>query len=111
MKNSVDGLKVLWRNETAFRQELYLSLIAIVVLLNANLPSLLKFILILMLLLLLTTEAINSAIETVIDRISTEPHVQSKMAKDIGSAAVSIMLIANIAGWIYAGYVHFTALP
>lgn len=101
LKNSLDGIKALWHKDTAFRQEVYLNIIIIPVILILNIHHLLKIILILLLLQLLVTEAVNSAIETIIDRISLEINPQSKMAKDIGSAAVGLVFLMNIIAWIY----------
>jgi diacylglycerol kinase (ATP) len=49
--------------------------------------------------LVLITELINSAIETVVDKISLEWHPLSKRAKDIGSAAVLISLVNAAVLW------------
>lgn len=98
---SVDGIKSLWQGEQAFRQEIYASVILLPLIFFLTIPSLLKLILILLLLLMLVTEAINSAIETIIDRISTEIHNQSKIAKDMGSAAVCIVILMNVVAWVY----------
>ena len=43
--------------------------------------------------LVLITEALNTCVETVVDRISLEKNHLSKKAKDIGSAAVFISLL------------------
>ncbi len=45
------------------------------------------------LLLVLIVELLNSAVETVVDRVGTEFHDLSGRAKDIGSAAVFISLV------------------
>jgi diacylglycerol kinase (ATP) len=45
-------------------------------------------------------ELVNSAIEAVTDRISLEHHVLAKRAKDMGSAAVMLSLIAVPAVWV-----------
>ena len=50
--------------------------------------------------LILLMEALNSAIEAAIDRISQEKHELSKKAKDIGSAAVFIAMIHFAIVWI-----------
>jgi diacylglycerol kinase (ATP) len=51
-------------------------------------------------LLVLVVELVNSAIEAVTDRISLEHHVLAKRAKDMGSAAVMLSLIAVPAVWV-----------
>jgi len=47
----------------------------------------------------LIVELLNSAIETVVDRVSPELHPLSKRAKDIGSAAVFMSLVNVAAVW------------
>ena len=43
--------------------------------------------------LVLITELLNSAIETVVDRVGTERNELSARAKDLGSAAVFVSLV------------------
>ena len=50
--------------------------------------------------LVMTFEIINSAIEAVVDRIGNEYHELSGRAKDMGSAAVFIMLMYTLITWI-----------
>ncbi len=48
---------------------------------------------------LIFSEFINTAIEYIVDRISTEHHPLSGSAKDIGSALVFLALMNLIASW------------
>lgn len=93
---SADGLSAAYRNEDAFRQEVWLAvvLIPLALLVDVGLPA--KALMIASVLLVLIVELLNSAIEAAIDRISLERHTLSKRAKDIGSAAVLISLL-NVA--------------
>lgn len=50
-------------------------------------------------LILIMCELLNSAIETTVDRISSEHHVLSGRAKDLGSAAVFIAYLINLLLW------------
>jgi diacylglycerol kinase (ATP) len=45
------------------------------------------------LIVVLIVELLNSAVETVVDRIGTEPNELSARAKDLGSAAVFLALV------------------
>ena len=45
--------------------------------------------------LVMVVELINTAIEAVVDRIGSEHHELSGMAKDVGSAAVFICLVLS----------------
>lgn len=96
---SVDGFKSAWENEYAFRQELVLVTIGIVIALFLDVTVFEKLMMIAVLLQILVVELINSAIEAVVDRVSLEPHSLSKRAKDLGSAAVLLTLLMAFATW------------
>ncbi|GIU43051.1 diacylglycerol kinase [Shewanella sairae] len=89
---SIQGLKLAWKNEAAFRQELILAAIMLPIALIVDVTSVERVLLILGLFLVLIVELINSAIEAVVDRISDEFHPLSGQAKDIASAAVFMSL-------------------
>lgn len=99
---SMAGFKAALVHERAFRQE------AILFLILAPLGALLgdswidKTFLVAVLFVVLIVELLNSAIEAVVDRISTEQNELSGRAKDIGSAAVflSITLVVLVWSWI-----------
>lgn len=97
---SMQGFQAAWRNEHAFRQELCIVVPAMVVALLLPLPALHRLALVAVLMLLLIVELLNSALETVVDRISLERHPLSKVAKDIGSAAVFLALMLAGITWI-----------
>ncbi len=99
------GLKAAVLNEAAFRQELLL--LAVLLPTGAwRADSVGEFVLLLCAcLLLLVIELLNSAIEAVVDRIGTEQHKLSGMAKDYGSAAVmlAVLGVGIIWGYIVLG--------
>ena len=97
--NSIAGMQQAWRNEHAFRQELFLVVPASIVAFMLPLAALEKLLLIGVLVLVLIMELLNSAIEAAIDRISLERHPLSKDAKDFGSAAVMLALLLALATW------------
>lgn len=101
-KYSIDGIHALWKKEQSFRLELYYCLVAFPLALYLSIEDTYRLILILLQLLLLTTEILNSAIEVVVDRISTDIHPQSKFAKDLGCASVSMIVLMNVVAWIFA---------
>lgn len=96
---SIDGFKSAWRNEHAFRQELVLVVLGIVIALALPVSAFEKLMMIAVLLLILVVELINSAIEAVVDRVSLERHSLSKNAKDFGSAAVLLTFVIALATW------------
>jgi diacylglycerol kinase (ATP) len=50
--------------------------------------------------LLLIVELLNTAVEITIDRISSENHPLSGMAKDVASAAVMLAILLAAGVWI-----------
>jgi diacylglycerol kinase (ATP) len=109
IKHTGAGLKALWQYEQAFRQEIYLGLFLGFMLTMMTVAIWIKLLLISLLLFLLVVEALNSALEAVVDRISLEIHPQSKIAKDMGSAAVGITIIINIIAWAWSIHLQFFA--
>ncbi|HJV74975.1 MAG TPA: diacylglycerol kinase [Noviherbaspirillum sp.] len=96
---SMQGFRMAWKSEHAFRQELMLALPATIIALLLPVSAVEKLALIAVMVLLLIVELINSAIEAVVDRISFERHPLSKNAKDFGSAAVFLALCLAGATW------------
>ncbi|PKG56253.1 diacylglycerol kinase [Shewanella sp. GutDb-MelDb] len=89
---SMQGLKLAWKHEAAFRQELILAIIMLPIALLVDVTTVERILLIFGLFLVLIVELLNSAIEAVVDRISDEIHPLSGQAKDIASAAVFMSL-------------------
>lgn len=96
---SMRGLRSAWQREAAFRQE-----VAIAVPLIAMAPFLARsrlevLLLIGPVLLVLLVELLNSSIEALADRISTDTHPLLGTAKDLGSAAVLVSLLIAVTTW------------
>lgn len=92
-KYSLKGLRAAWHHEEAFRQESMLALIMLPAAIWLGTNASQRSILIIVVVLVVIVELINSAIEAVVDRISTAHHPLSCQAKDIGSAAVTPSLL------------------
>ena len=97
---SADGLIATFRNETAFRLELIMAVVLIPIALILPLKGIEKVMLIGSVLLVLVVELLNTAVESVVDRVSEETHHLSKRAKDAGSAAVFISLVILGITWV-----------
>lgn len=93
------GFKFAWQNEQAFRQEVFLVVPGIIAALCLPVDPVHKLALIAVLFLILIVELLNSAIEAAIDRISLERHPLSKVAKDLGSAAVFLAFLLAALTW------------
>ena len=106
-RNTWDGLSWAWRSEAAFRQEVVVVAIATIVALLLPVSSFQKLVLVGVLVLVLIVEIVNSAIEDIVDRISLDRHPLSKVAKDMGSAAVALALLLALATWLVVLYNRF----
>jgi diacylglycerol kinase (ATP) len=96
---SFGGLKAAVKREAAFRQELVLFMVLAPLALWLGRNGVERVLLLASLTLVLIVELLNSAIEALVNRIGTEHHELSGMAKDIGSAAVFIALIQVPVVW------------
>ncbi|MBL8510191.1 MAG: diacylglycerol kinase [Betaproteobacteria bacterium] len=96
---SLQGLNHAIRHEAAFRQELLIALPAMLGLWFLPVTLVEKIVLLATTLLVLIVELLNSAIEAVVDRVSTEHHPLSGRAKDLGSAAVLLAFILMLTAW------------
>ncbi|HVR81687.1 MAG TPA: diacylglycerol kinase [Luteimonas sp.] len=98
-KWSLQGLRAAWLHESSFRLEVYLFVIL------APLGGWLgqgpveRVLLIGSGLLVLSIELLNSAIEAVIERYGAEHHELAGRAKDMGSAAVFVLMMNVLLTW------------
>ncbi|MGB1238797.1 MAG: diacylglycerol kinase [Pseudomonadales bacterium] len=97
---SWQGICYAWRNEAAFRQESILFIVGLLVALITDTSAVEKVLLIGSLGLVVIIEILNSAVEAVVDRFGAEFHPLSKAAKDMGSAAVLLMLVLAGLTWL-----------
>ena len=94
-KWSMMGLRAAWRYEASFRLEGYLFVIFFPLGLWIGHGPIEKALLTGSLLLVLSAELLNSAIDAIVDKASPEFHELAGRAKDMGSAAV-LLLMANV---------------
>lgn len=99
LKYSLQGLKAAWVHAEAFRQELVVFIGAVVAAVFLGDNAIERAILIGVLFPVLVAELLNSAVETVVDRIGSEHHELSGRAKDLASAAVFLAIIGAITVW------------
>jgi len=93
------GICSAYKHEAAFRQELWLAIVLVPAGMYLGETVLDKAILVCSVLFVLVVELLNSAIESVVDRVSDEHHELAGRAKDMGSAAVFIALIITAIVW------------
>jgi len=104
---SLNGLRSAISNEAAFRQEVCIAVVLLVVLLFLPLSLLWKGLLFFATTSVLVVELLNSAIESVVDIASPEYHDLAKRAKDLGSAAVLVSIVLAIVLWGGAIFIIF----
>ncbi len=99
LRYSLRGLRSAWVHAEAFRQESVIIVAAAIAAVFLGDSTIERALLIGTLFPVLAAELINTAIETVVDRIGTEHHELSGRAKDLASAAVFVTIIAAITVW------------
>lgn len=95
------GLQAGW-HETAFRQEVLASIVMLPLSLWLGRTWVEVALLAGSVLLVMMVELLNTAIESVVDRVGPEWHDLSKRAKDMGSAAVLLATLLCGGVWIAA---------
>ena len=101
------GLKAAWDNEMAFRTESIVIALMMPIGIWIGETAVQWALLIGSSLLVLITELLNSAVEKAVDRIGTEHHILSKQAKDLGSAAAAVSMLAAVIVWGLIAYARF----
>jgi diacylglycerol kinase (ATP) len=105
--NSWNGLVAVTRSEAAFRQELFLLVLAIPLAFVLTEDVGRRFMLIGVVVFILIVELLNTAIEKLSDRITRKNDPAIKAVKDMGSAAVGLSLLAAGAVWIWIAVERF----
>ena len=98
-KYSLSGVRYCLK-ETAVWQELCLGIVVLPLVVFLPLTLSIRLLLFSLWLAMLVVEALNTAIEAVVDLVSPEFHELAKKAKDCGSAALFLMIILNGIVWI-----------
>lgn len=106
---SMDGLKIAYRGESAFRQEVWAAMLLLPAAFWLGRSWVEVALLAGSVLLVLIVELLNSGIEAAIDRVSYELHDLSKRAKDLASAAVMLSLLLCGGVWAAALWHRFGA--
>jgi diacylglycerol kinase (ATP) len=104
---SLDGLRLAYRSESAFRQEVWAAALLLPAAVWLGRGWVEVALLAGSVMLVLIVELLNSGIEAAIDRVSFELHDLSKRAKDLASAAVFLSLLLCAAIWAAALWHRF----
>ncbi len=96
---SMQGLRAAWLHESSFRLEVYLFVVLAPLGAWLGETGVERALLIGSLLLVLGIELLNSAVEAVIERYGAEHHELAGRAKDMGSAAVFVLMMNVLLCW------------
>ena len=99
MQWSMKGLRAGWQHEASFRLEACLAVVLVPLGLWLGQGALEKLALVSAPMLVLSAELLNSAIEAVVDKVSPDFHELAGRAKDMGSAAVFLLLLLMLLCW------------
>jgi len=105
---SMAGMRAAWKNEAAFRQEIVICSILFVLSFFLAANPVQWLLLVAPLLIVLVVELLNSAVESIVDRIGPEHHELSGRSKDMGSAAVFFSLLLVFLCWVTVAWTNFS---
>ncbi len=96
---SLQGLRAAWLHESSFRLEVYLLALMAPAALWLGETAIERAMLIGSCLLVLSAELLNSALEALVERYGAEHHELVGRAKDMGSAAVFVLMMNVLLVW------------
>ena len=97
---ALSGLVDLIRTEKSFQIELFIVLLLLPVLIFIEIDIFNKLLMFITLMGILIAEAINSAIERVVDLVTLEHNEMAKRAKDVGSTIVFLSISLCVIVWL-----------
>ena len=100
--NTGNGLAFAIRSEQAFREEVAALVLALPLAWLIGVSSIRRIELVAAVVLVLIVELLNTAIEKLADRLTTDHDPQIGRVKDMGSAAVGVTLVMAGLFWIFA---------
>jgi diacylglycerol kinase (ATP) len=100
--NSRNGLIFAVRSEQAIREELVALVIAIPFAWLIGASTMRRVELVAAVVMVLVVELINTAIEKLADRLTTDHDQQIGRVKDMGSAAVGVAMLTAAVFWLFA---------
>ena len=100
--NTRNGLAFAIRSEQAIREELVALVLALPLAWLVGVSNMRRVELIAVVVMVLVVELLNTAIEKLSDRLTTEHDPQIGRVKDMGSAAVGVALVMAGLFWLFA---------
>ena len=93
VKNCLDGISYVTKNEKNFKREIALGIIAVILSYILKIDKIDVIIILTMICLVLTAEIINTAIERTVDLVTKEYHELARIAKDVSAGSVLVTSI------------------
>ena len=90
VKNCLDGISYVTKNEKNFKREIALGIIALILSYILKIDKIEFIIILTMICLVLTAEIINTAIERAVDLVTKEYHALARIAKDVSAGSVLV---------------------
>ena len=100
--NTRNGLAFAFRSEQAFREEIAGLVLSLPLAWLIGATTMRRVELVAAVVLVLVVELLNTAIEKLADRLTTEHDPQIGQVKDMGSAAVGVALVMAGLFWLFA---------
>jgi diacylglycerol kinase (ATP) len=100
--NSRNGLAFAMRSEQAIREELVALALSVPLAWLIGATTMRRIELVVTVALVLVVELLNTAIEKLADRLTTDHDPQIGRVKDMGSAAVGVALVMTGLFWLFA---------
>ena len=100
----MDGLVHAVKTETSFKIELAIAVVFFPLVYFMPFELIYKLVLIITYFMIMIAELLNSAVENVVDLVTTDIHPLAKSAKDIGATAVLFSIILHIICWVIIAF-------
>ncbi|WP_347400085.1 diacylglycerol kinase [Loktanella sp. IMCC34160] len=105
------GAAHVWKTEGSFHQWIWLNVVFGVLAFVLPLSLTTRGFLLMGGIMVLAMECVNTALERIVDDISTEKRDAARQAKDAGSAAVAICGIGVGVAWVFVLIAWWTGAP
>ena len=100
--NTRNGLAFAIRSEQAVREEIFVLLVSLPVAWVVGVSLMRRIELVAAVAMVLVVELLNTAIEKLADRLTTDHDLQIGRVKDMGSAAVGVAIVTAGLFWLFA---------
>ena len=104
---AIDGLLHAIKTETSFKIEVVIAIVLLPIIYLLPFELIYKLILLVTYFMIMIAELLNSAVENVVDLVTTDIHPLAKASKDIGATAVLFSVILHILCWIVIIFDYF----